>query len=95
MTAVFGSDDCPAIAPMFRLQWEQSQGCYVLLYPEGMVRLNGPAGEILSRCDGSRSVSRILDELMERFPEAQSLEPDLYTFLSTAHERQWIRFRRS
>jgi hypothetical protein len=39
----------------FRFQWEPAQGCHVLLYPEGMVKLNQSAGEILKRCDGART----------------------------------------
>ncbi len=36
----------------FRLaMWRSAQGCHVLLYPEGMVKLNRSAGEILTRCD--------------------------------------------
>ena len=35
----------------FRFQWEPAQNAYVLLYPEGMVRLNGSAGAILSEVD--------------------------------------------
>jgi pyrroloquinoline quinone biosynthesis protein D len=40
----------PAIGRGFRLQWEPAQQAHVLLYPEGMVKLNGSAGEILKRC---------------------------------------------
>ena len=40
----------------FRLQWEPAQSCFVLLYPEGMVKLNQSAGEIMKRCDGQRDV---------------------------------------
>ncbi len=29
-----------SIAPGFRLQWEKAQEAYVLLYSEGMVKLN-------------------------------------------------------
>ena len=43
----------PRIGHGFRLQWEPAQGCFVLLYPEGMVKLNQSAGEILKRCDGA------------------------------------------
>ena len=37
----------PGVARHFRLQWEEAQGAWVLLYPEGMVKLNQSAGEIL------------------------------------------------
>jgi pyrroloquinoline quinone biosynthesis protein D len=32
--------DCLTISKLFRLQWEPAQNAHVLLYPEGMVRLN-------------------------------------------------------
>ena len=48
----------PAIARGMRLQWEAAQEAHVLLYPEGMVKLNGSAGAILSRCDGVRKIGR-------------------------------------
>jgi pyrroloquinoline quinone biosynthesis protein D len=35
------------LKPIFRLQWEPAQNAHVLLYPEGMVKLNQSAGEIL------------------------------------------------
>ena len=47
----------PRIGSGFRLQWEPAQNCHVLLYPEGMVKLNGSAGEIMVRCDGERSIA--------------------------------------
>ena len=37
-------DSRPRVGRGFRLQWEQAQGCHVLLYPEGMVKLNGKIG---------------------------------------------------
>ena len=39
----------PALSPMYRLQYEAVQNGWVLLYPEGMVRLNGPASEMRLR----------------------------------------------
>ncbi len=50
----------PCIGPGFRLQWEPVQNAHVLLYPEGMVKLNQSAGEILKRCDGERNVVDIV-----------------------------------
>jgi pyrroloquinoline quinone biosynthesis protein D len=82
----------PAIARGFRLQWEPAQNAHVLLYPEGMVKLNGSAGEILKRCDGSRDVDAIVDDL-ERAFDATGLAQDVKAFLSLAAERKWIEMR--
>jgi len=53
----------PAVAAPFRLQFEKAQDSWVLLYPEGMVKLNQSAGEILKRCDGERDVDSIVADL--------------------------------
>ncbi|CAG1020084.1 partial PqqA binding protein, partial [Patescibacteria group bacterium] len=39
-----------------RLQWEEAQQKFVILYPEGMVELNQSSAEILKLCDGTRSL---------------------------------------
>jgi pyrroloquinoline quinone biosynthesis protein D len=72
------------------MQWEEAQQTYVLLYPEGMVKLNPSASEILKYCDGSRTTADILDELSSRFPDAD-LKTDVIDFLEVARNRGWIR----
>ena len=77
------------IAKGFRLQWEEAQQSYVLLYPEGMVTLNGSSAEILKYCDGNRSVEDVIVELQNQFPEAD-LADDVREFLANAHNNGWI-----
>jgi len=79
----------PAVATMFRLQFEPVQQSWVLLYPEGMVKLNTPAAEILKRCDGHRSVDEIVAELEAAFADT-SLRDDVCAFLSQARQRGWL-----
>ncbi len=79
----------PAVAPMYRLQFEQAQDAWVLLYPEGMVRLNMPAAEILRRCDGRRSVDEIVGELELAFARS-ALRDDVHAFLAQASDRGWV-----
>ncbi len=79
----------PAVAPMYRLQFEPAQDAWVLLYPEGMVKLNGPAAEILKRCDGQRSVDDIVGDLELTF-SATGLKGDVDVFLAQARERGWL-----
>ena len=80
----------PELNPIFRLQWEQAQGCYVLLFPEGMVKLNGSAGEIMQLIDGNSNVQQITHALMSKFPQAGDLTDDINEFLSTAITKKWI-----
>jgi pyrroloquinoline quinone biosynthesis protein D len=82
----------PEIAPTFRFQWEEAQDCYVILYPEGMVKLSGSAGEIMKRCDGVRSAEEIITELEGAFPGAD-LKDDVLNFLDNARNNGWIRYK--
>lgn len=81
--------DRPKVSSRFRLQWEAAQQAWVLLYPEGMVKLNASAGEIMKRCDGSRSVAELVAELETAF-NASGLEKDVVAFIDMARKQQWI-----
>jgi pyrroloquinoline quinone biosynthesis protein D len=89
MTTALATSIQPRVGPGFRLQWEPVQSCHVLLYPEGMVKLNGSAGEIMKRCDGQRSVAAIVDDLEQAF-SAQGLEPDVLAFVDMAGKQHWL-----
>ncbi len=79
-------------SPGFRFQWEEAQQTHVILYPEGMIKLNGSAGEILKRCNGQRSIKEIIADLRSAFPGVD-LDSDVRKLLEVAHEQGWIRFR--
>lgn len=73
----------------YRLQWEQAQDCHVLLYPEGMIKLNTAAGEILNLVDGKRDVEEIVTLLEQKFPGAD-IRSDVREFVATARGNRWI-----
>ena len=83
----------PSLRRGFRLQYEPVQGCHVLLYPEGMIRLNDSAGEILKLVDGRRSVATLVAELQSRFPEVPGIDEDILAFIEVAHAQFWIELR--
>ena len=85
-------DSRPRVGPGFRLQWEPAQDAHVLLYPEGMVKLNGSAGEIMSRCDGQRMLTEIVADL-ERTFGITGLTDDVAAFVSIAVEKKWLEIR--
>lgn len=80
----------PAINPHYRLQWEEAQDCYVLLYPEGMIKLNFSGGEILSQCNGEQTIDQIIAHLKQKFPQADGIENDILEFLATACNQRWL-----
>jgi len=82
----------PAIASGLRLQWEPAQEAHVLLYPEGMVKLNSSAGAIMSRCDGARTVAEIVADL-ERSYGLTGLAADVRAFVALALQKRWLEVR--
>lgn len=79
----------PRIGSGFRLQWEPAQNSHVLLYPEGMVKLNQSSGEIMKRCDGQRSIAAIVQELEEAFSK-RGLGGDVLAFVEMAGKQRWL-----
>jgi pyrroloquinoline quinone biosynthesis protein D len=76
-------------SPLHRLQWEEAQQKYVILYPEGMVELNQSSAEILKCCDGYRNLSQIVSELEQIF-NTSGLTNDVTAFLEIALNNGWI-----
>ena len=79
----------PRIDRRFRLQWEPAQNAHVLLYPEGMIKLNGSAGEILKRCDGRTTIAAITANLEQAFATT-GLAGDVDAFIVMAMEKNWV-----
>ncbi len=79
----------PRVARLYRLQWEEAQQAHVLLFPEGMVKLNASAGHILLRCDGTKSTATIVAELENAFATT-GLGADVETFLRFATDKGWV-----
>jgi len=83
------ADSRPTIDRRFRLQWEAAQNAHVLLYPEGMIKLNASAGEILKRCDGQATVADITANLEQAFATT-GLSGDVMAFIAMAVEKHWV-----
>jgi pyrroloquinoline quinone biosynthesis protein D len=79
----------PRFSPLHRLQWEDAQQRYVILYPEGLVELNPSAAEILLLCDGARTLDDIVETLEEKFA-VSGLNSDVTEFLEIALANRWI-----
>ena len=80
---------CYGIAPGHRMQWEEAQQAWVILYPEGMVKLNDSAAEILRRCDGATPLSAVVADLERTFDET-GLADDVHQLVAAALEQGWL-----
>lgn len=56
-------DFVPKLAAKCRVKHDRHAGQWMLLYPERGQILNESAAEIVQRCDGTRTVGAICDEL--------------------------------
>jgi pyrroloquinoline quinone biosynthesis protein D len=88
MTAV-DKEACYRIAPGHRMQWEEAQQCWVILYPEGMVQLNESAAETLRRCDGATPLSAVISALEADYGEPD-LAADVLELAQAALEQGWL-----
>ncbi len=84
---------CFEIRPPFLFRWEVSQQAHVLLYPEGIVKLNATGGEILQRCDGKTSVAELIDQLARSYNASNidAIRSGILNFLEVSHGKGWIR----
>ena len=78
------------IAAHHRFQWEEAQQSHVILFPEGMVKLNGSAGEILSLVDGKNSIDQIIASLKIKFKDVEGIEKDILSMIQFALDKAWI-----
>jgi pyrroloquinoline quinone biosynthesis protein D len=82
----------PRLSPHYVFRWEASQDAHILLYPEGLIKLNPAAAEILKRCDGERTAEAIIADLSASFPEhAAAIAVDTHAFLAAAYKKGWLR----
>jgi len=82
-------DQALQLATGYRLQWEEAQNMFVLLYPEGLIELNQSSAEILQVCDGANKLANIVQALETKF-ETTGLENDIINFINTAIDNGWL-----
>lgn len=81
----------PRLCPQYVFRWEASQDAHILLYPEGLIKLNPAAAEILKRCDGERNAQAIIDDLSASYPEhADAIAIDTHAFLDAGFKKGWL-----
>lgn len=86
----FQQEDRPRLNPMFLFRWEKSQDTFVLLYPEGIIKLSASASEIIKRCNGVLTVADIVAEIKALVVDATDLEQSIYRFLEVSRGKGWI-----
>jgi pyrroloquinoline quinone biosynthesis protein D len=76
----------PRLATGARLRYDEVREEHLLLIPEGVVRLNPTAAEVLELCDGERSLDDIVDALGARYGGAD-LREDVQELIDAMAQR--------
>jgi pyrroloquinoline quinone biosynthesis protein D len=76
----------PRLATGARLRYDEVREEHLLLVPEGAVRLNPTAAEVLGLCDGERSLDAIVGELSSRYGGAD-LRDDVQELVDAMAQR--------
>ncbi len=76
----------PRLVDGARLQYDDVREEHLLLVPEGAVRLNETAAQVLELCDGQRSVEDIAADLSQRYAGADVAD-DVRELLAGMGER--------
>lgn len=86
-------DERYVIRPPFMFRWEASQDAHVLLYPEGIVKLNPTGGTILTYCDGEYSVAALIEAVTDPYgsSERDGITRSILNFLEVSRDKGWIR----
>jgi len=76
----------PRLVTGARLHYDEVREEHVLLIPEGVVRLNPTAAEVLELCDGERSLDDIAGALSLRY-EGADVRDDVLELVGAMAER--------
>jgi pyrroloquinoline quinone biosynthesis protein D len=76
----------PRLVTGARLRYDEVREEHVLLVPEGVVRLNPTAAEVLELCDGDRSLDDIVGALSGRY-EGADLRDDVRGLVDAMTQR--------
>ena len=90
-TITVAADDVVEIDPMYLFRWEEPQQAHVLLYPEGVVKVNETGAAILKLCNGINSAADLVSELNDKY--TTDVSESVYKFLEVAHAKGWIRIK--
>ncbi len=81
----------PKLAKKARLRFDRHEQKHMLVYPERGLMLNASAAAIAKKCDGSRTLAVIVDELVAEFDAPvevhAAIESDVLSFVTDLRDK--------
>lgn len=88
MTEGAGPDARPRLTRKAKLKYDALEKRFLLLAPERGMVLSDSAAEILKRCDGTKSLSAIAEELSSATSTpVEQIERDIWAFVDELRKR--------
>jgi pyrroloquinoline quinone biosynthesis protein D len=88
MSAPVSPSSRPELAPHVRLTFDRTREQHVLLGPESVTVLNRTGADILSLCDGKRTMAEIVAELRERYNRV--VDDEVQQFLTRLVAKRYV-----
>lgn len=79
----------PLLSEHLRMRYEPAHAVWMLFLPDGVMKLNDSAAEIIRRCDGRHTVQAIVNELEELF-ETSGIAAQVQTLIDEGTRRGWL-----
>lgn len=79
------------LSPLYLFRWEEPQQAHILLYPEGVVKLNETSAAIIEYCNGNHTVKEIGALLSDLY--TTDVSESVHKFLEVSYAKGWIRIK--
>ena len=66
---VVSAESIPRLARHAKFRFDKARDKWIILAPERVFELDDVAYEVISRCNGDKSVGHVVDELCEKFEQ--------------------------
>jgi pyrroloquinoline quinone biosynthesis protein D len=72
-------------------RWGKQGEDPVVLFPEGLIRLQGTGQSVLELCDGERTLRQIVETLSKRYStDTTKIREDVASFLETLQQKRVV-----
>tara|TARA_B100000929_G_C15234858_1_gene327655 strand:- start:48 stop:350 length:303 start_codon:yes stop_codon:yes gene_type:complete len=75
-----------------KLRFDKARDKWIILAPERVFELDEVAYEVISRCDGERSIEQVVDSLSEKFDQVSSdvIRTDVTSMLQNLADKGFV-----
>jgi pyrroloquinoline quinone biosynthesis protein D len=81
----------PRLADKARLKWDAVREKNLLLFPEGVLVLNKTAHDVLTLCDGQRTIAEIVKTVATQYAvEANAIDADVKEILQKLAQKTFV-----